>query len=66
MKVRWRGFLGIPRSKSYNFGGPELLEGAVLMGKSAVQSGGHTQNQDAQAIVDAIRDHARAVIDYSD
>ena len=64
--VRWRGFLNLPRRKSYRFGGPELLDGAVLMGRSAIETSGYTQNEDAQAIVNAIRDHARAVIDYSD
>lgn len=64
--VRWRGFLNIPRRRSYNFGGPELQDGAVLMRRSAVGTSGHAQNPDAKAIVRAIRDHARAVIDYSD
>ena len=68
--VRWkgRGLLRLfPLRRKYKFGGPELLDGAVLMGRTAVQSGSViTQDQDAQAIVTAIRDHTRAVIDYSD
>lgn len=66
VRVRWKGFVGIPRSKSYKFGGPELANGLVFMRKPAVTSGGSTQNKDAQAIVKAIRDHARAIVDYSD
>ena len=66
VKVSWKGFLGLPRRKEYNFGGPALLEGVVLSGKSAVQSGTGAETKDGKAIVAAIRDHARAVIDYSD
>lgn len=64
--VRWKGSLNIPRRRSYNFGGPELQDGAVLMSRSAVETSGVTQNPDTKAIVRAIRDHTRAVIDYSD
>ena len=66
VKVRWKGFLGLRRRKSYNFGGPALMEGLVMTSKSAVRSSATAESKDAKAIVAAIRDHARAVIDYSD
>ena len=66
VKLRWKGSLGLPRRKSYNFGGPALMEGLVMTRKSAIRSSGNPESKDAKAIVAAIRDHAQAVIDYSD
>lgn len=66
VKVRWKGFMRLPRSRSYEFGGPELAKGLVLMRRSTITTGNSTENKDAQAIVKAIRDHAQAIVDYSD
>lgn len=66
VKVRWRGIAGLPRSRSYEFGGPELANGLVFMRKPVVTSGGSAESKDARAIAKAIQDHARAIVDHSD
>ena len=66
VKIRWRGIAGLPRSRSYEFSGPELANGLVFMRKPVVTSGGPAESKDARAIAKAIQDHARAIVGHSD